>query len=215
MAGVLSLKSKVQRPKSPVHGSWCRVESLKCQGEGLGLGREPGRLAFGENGKRRFPMKVSRFPVWAARALAILAACGLSGCAGYHLGPLNQTLQPRLTDAVTWQMRKELQRDGTYQLATHGDGDIVVTGVLTRYQRTEVTFSSSDILTVQDYQLTLTAHVTARERSSGRVLLDQPVSGHTLMRVGNDLTSAERQVMPLLAQDLAQNVTALLADGKW
>jgi hypothetical protein len=176
-------------------------------------------------------MKVLRFSVWAAWPLAVLAAGGVSGCAGYQLGPsnglaaretsvqvnpfVNQTLQPRLTDVVTWQMRKELQRDGTYQLATHGDGDIVVSGVLTRYQRTEVTFSSSDILTVQDYQLTLTAHVTARERSSGRVLLDQPVSGHTLMRVGNDLTSAERQVMPLLAQDLAQNVTALLADGKW
>ena len=176
-------------------------------------------------------MKVLQVPVWAAWPLAVLAACVLSSCAGYQLGPsnglaaretsvqvnpfVNQTLQPRLTDVVTWQMRKELQHDGTYQLATHGDGDIVVTGVLTRYERAAVTFSSSDILTVQDYQLSLTAHVTARDRSSGRILLDQPVTGHTLMRVGNDMTSAERQVMPLLAQDLAQNVTALLADGKW
>ena len=176
-------------------------------------------------------MKAGRFTVWVAWALAVLAAGGLTGCAGYQLGPsnglaareksvqvnpfVNQTLQPRLTDVVTWQMRKELQRDGTYQLATHGDGDIIVTGAITRYQRMEVTFSSSDILTVQDYRLSLTAHVTARDRSSGRILLDQPVTGYTLMRVGNDLTSAERQAMPLLAQDLAQNVTALLADGKW
>ena len=176
-------------------------------------------------------MKVLRIPIWAAWWPAVLAAAALSGCAGYQLGPsnglaaretsvqvspfVNQTLQPRLTDVVTWQVRKELQRDGTYQLATHGEGDIVVTGVLTRYERAGVTFASSDILTVQDYQLTLTAHVTARERSSGRILLDQPVTGHTLMRVGNDMTSAERQVMPLLAQDLAQNVSALLADGKW
>ena len=168
---------------------------------------------------------------WIAGVLLVLAPFGLGGCAGYQLGPsngltareksvqvnpfVNQTLQPRLTDVVTWQMRKELQRDGTYQLATHGDGDIVVTGEITRYQRMEVTFSSSDILTVQDYRLSLTAHVTARDRSSGRILLDQPVTGYTLMRVGNDLTSAERQAMPLLAQDLAQNVTALLADGKW
>jgi hypothetical protein len=37
----------------------------------------------------------------------------------------------------------------------------------------------------------------------------------TLIRVGSDLTSAERQALPLLAADLARNITALLADGTW
>jgi hypothetical protein len=78
-----------------------------------------------------------------------------------------------------------------------------------------VTLSSSDILTVKDYRLTLTAQVTARERATGKVLIDQSVSGYTLIRVGSDLTSAERQAMPLLAQDLARRVAALLAEGKW
>ncbi len=163
--------------------------------------------------------------------LGLAALVGICGCAGYRLGPAsgvtareksvqvnpfaNQTMQPRLTDVVTSQMRKEVQRDGTFQLATHGDGDIIVTGSLTKYDRLEVTFNPNDILTVRDYRLSLTAHVTARERSSGKVLLDQPVMGYTLIRVGTDLVSAERQAMPLLAQDLAQNVTALLAEGKW
>ena len=78
-----------------------------------------------------------------------LVALGGSGCAGYRLGPVNglaagaksvqiipftnQTLQPRLGDAVTAQLRKQLQRDGTYQLASHNDGDIVVSGSVTRY----------------------------------------------------------------------------------
>jgi hypothetical protein len=155
-----------------------------------------------------------------------------SGCAGYQLGPVNgmtageksiqinpfsnQTLQPRLTDPVTAQVRKELQRDGTYKLASHGDGDIIVTGTLTRYDRAEVTLSSSDILTVRDYRLSLTAQVSARERATGKVILnEQPVTGYTLIRVGSDLTSAERQAAPLLAQDLAKNLTALLVEGKW
>ena len=81
--------------------------------------------------------------------------------------------------------------------------------------RTEVTLSSSDVLTVQDFRLTVTAQVTARERATGKVLIDQSVNGYTLIRVGSDLTSAERQAMPLLAQDLARRVTALLAEGKW
>jgi hypothetical protein len=155
----------------------------------------------------------------------------VAGCAGYQLGPVNgvsaggksiqvtpfvnNTLQPRLTDAVTAQMRKELQRDGTYQLNTRGDADIVLSGTLTNYERFEVTLASNDILTVQDFRLVLTAQVVARERSTGKEILDRPVSGYTLIRVGSDLPSAERQAMPLLAQDLARNVTALLAEGKW
>ena len=63
--------------------------------------------------------------------------------------------------------------------------------------------------------MSLTARVTAREKSTGKVLLDQPVTGYTLIRVGADLPSAERQAMPLLAHDLAKNVTALLSEGKW
>ena len=127
----------------------------------------------------------------------------------------NQTLEPRLTDAVTSQMRKQLQNDGTFQLATRDPGDIVLSGVIIRYQRHEITFSSTDTLTVHDYQLSLTAKVTARDRSTGKLVLDQPVTGTTLVRVGSDLTSSERQALPLLAADLAKNVTALLADGSW
>jgi hypothetical protein len=165
-------------------------------------------------------------------ALAI-AALGLylSGCAGYQLGPTNGvaaraksvrvnpfanlTLQPRLTDVVTSQVRSELQRDGTYQLSTGGEADIILSGNLTRYQRQAITLVPNDVLTVQDYRVVLTAKVSARERSTGTVLFDQEVTGYTLIRVGADLPSAERQGMPLLANDLAKNVIALLVDGKW
>ncbi len=160
-----------------------------------------------------------------------LVALGGSGCAGYKLGPVNgltageksvqinpfanQTLEARLGDAVTQQLRKELQRDGTYKLASHDDGDIIVSGSITRYHRQEVTFSSGDVLTVRDYRLELTAQVTARDRSTGKLVINQPVTGATYIRVTSDLTSTERQALPLLAADLAQKVTALLAEGSW
>jgi len=160
-----------------------------------------------------------------------LLVLGGSGCAGYKLGPVNgvaareksvqvipfenKTLEPNLSDAVTSQLRLQLQRDGTYQLASHNDGDIVVSGSVTLYQRVEVSFSSSDILTVRDYRLELRAQVTARDRGNGKLILDQPVTGSTLIRVTTDLTSAERQALPLLAADLAKNVTALLTEGGW
>jgi hypothetical protein len=156
----------------------------------------------------------------------------VAGCAGYRLGPvngiaagsksvqispfLNRTMEPRLTDALAIEMRRELQRDGTFKLATHNDGDIVVSGVLTNFNRREVSFSPTDVLTVRDYRLSLSALVTASDRATGKTLfLNQPVTGYTLIRVGSDLTSSERQALPLLTADLAKHVTELLAEGKW
>jgi hypothetical protein len=155
----------------------------------------------------------------------------LAGCAGYHLGPVNnavpggksieilpfnnQTLQPRLGDAVTQALRERLQTDGTYHLDTHGAADVIVTGVITRYQRIGETYLNSDVNTAQSYRVNITAHVVARERAGGKVLLDKDVTGYTLVTVGTDLASAERQATPLLAEDLAQNIAELITEGAW
>ena len=165
------------------------------------------------------------------RFLLIAGAAIVSGCAGYQLGPtggqtareksvqiipfINRTPEPRLGDAITAALRKEVQRDGTFTLATRAAGDIIVSGVLTRYQRRAVSFVNTDIATARDYDLTLTAQIMARERSTGKVLFDKPVNSFTLVRVGSDLATTERQALPLLATDLARRVTAMLADGSW
>jgi hypothetical protein len=140
----------------------------------------------------------------------------MAGAKSIQVSPFaNQTLEPRLGDAVTAALRKSFQRDGTYRLATAGDTDLIVTGEITRYHRVELSYQATDIVTVRDYRVTLTAHVTARERSTGAVVLDRVVTGNTPVRAGSDLAGAERQALPLLAEDLAKKVTALLVDGPW
>ena len=155
----------------------------------------------------------------------------LSGCAGYRLGPtngvhagsrsvqinpfFNQTDEPRLVEAVTSALRKTLQQDGTYRLNTSNEGDIIVTGVIVKYDRSHLSFQPTDILTPRDYRVSLTAQIVARERLTGKVLFDRPVSGQTTVRLSADQTNAERQAVPLLAQDLAKNATSLLVDGAW
>jgi hypothetical protein len=162
--------------------------------------------------------------------LPILAAVAFSGCA-YQLGPtnnqtagarsvqvtpfLNRTIEPRLSEYVTLEVRKQIQKDGTFRLNSSDDGDIIVSGFVTTFTRSGLSFQPTDVITPRDYWLSMVAHVTARERSTGKILLEQDVSGRTTMRVGNDLSSAERQATPLLAEDLARNITALLAEGKW
>lgn len=161
-------------------------------------------------------------------ALALLSA----GCAGYHLGPVNpnvragetaiqivpfndQTLEPRLGDAVTQALRERVQTDGTFRLATRGPGDIVVSGVITAYSRQAVSFLSSDVTTAENYRITVTAHVTVRDRVTGKVLLDKEINGYTLTQRGTDLAESERQSRPLLAENLARNIMEQLTEGSW
>jgi hypothetical protein len=162
--------------------------------------------------------------------LSILAACALSGCA-YSLGPtngqiagarsvqvnplINNALEPRLTEAVTTSLRKNIQRDGTFRLDTKNEGDIVVSGAILRFDRTEVSFQPGDIITPRDYRVSIVAQVLARERITGKVLLNREVTGYTTVRVGADLPSAERQAVPLIADDLGRRVVSLLSEGPW
>lgn len=164
------------------------------------------------------------------RVLALSLALLAAGCA-YRLGPSsgepagsksiqvgifeNETIEPRLSDAVIFQLRKQLQQDGTYRLETQEPGDIIVTGKLVQYERAGLSFQPRDVITPRDYRITLFAQVTARDRQSGKVLLNRRVSGHTNVRIGADLPSAERQALPVLAEELARNITSLLVDGEW
>ena len=127
----------------------------------------------------------------------------------------NQTLEPRLGDAVTQALRERLQGDATFHLARGGTADIVVTGIIKGYSRQGLSYLNSDVLTANNYNVSIVAHVKACESGTGKVLLDKDVTGSTLVHVGSDLASAERQAMPLLAEDLAQKVTQLLAEGTW
>ncbi|MGC3959794.1 MAG: LPS assembly lipoprotein LptE [Verrucomicrobiota bacterium] len=130
---------------------------------------------------------------------------------------LSQTApwSPRLGDAATSALRKEIQREGTFRLANDEYTDLIVTGEIRQYTRGEVTFLPTDVVTARDYQVSMRAHVVARERITGKVVLERDLSGTALMRVGSDLPSAERQTLPLLATDLARQITAALADGTW
>jgi len=168
------------------------------------------------------------------RALQIAGAAALmvfTGCAGYMLGPTggavaggrsisvqffaNKTTEPRLVEAVNAAIRKRIQQDGTLRLETSGAGDIVLSGEITQFERSAISFVPRDIVTVQDYTLRLRAHVRAAERSTGKAVLDRDILGRTSIRVGQDLVSSERQVVPLAATDLADRIVSALVDGAW
>jgi hypothetical protein len=161
----------------------------------------------------------------------ILLFTGFAGCAGYRLGPTNgapagsrslqvnmfrnETWEPRLSEPVATSLRRWVQRDGTYRLATQNDADVILSGELVEFNRSGVSFQPRDVRTLRDYELTLTAHVVATERGTGRELLNTKVTGRATIRVTADEASAERQAAPLLAEDLSRRIISLLVDGSW
>jgi hypothetical protein len=162
-----------------------------------------------------------------AALLALLL--GTSGCAGYRLGPVNggvagarsvqvkafsnETLEPRLIAAINHSLRSHLQQDGTFRVER--EGDLVVTGVLKTFTRNGVNYKSSDVLAVQDYSLELTMRVIVTDRASGEVVMDREIVGNSVVRVGTDFASGQRQAVPLIADQLALRATSIIADGDW
>lgn len=163
--------------------------------------------------------------------LPCLIALTLCGCAGYRLGPVNgetagektievlpfnnQTLQPRLGDDLSQALRQRLQVDGTYRLVTGKPGDLVVTGTILKYHREGLGYLNGDSSTPQNFRVSITVHVVVRDHATGKALLDRDVKGHTLVNVGPDFASSERQASPVLADEMAQNITSLLTEGTW
>lgn len=164
-----------------------------------------------------------------------LVAVGLTfliaGCAGYHLGPTggavageksiqvkffaNKTLEPRLSDAIAFALRKKLQQDGTFRLSTHGEPDVVVSGTILRFERVGLSYQPQDVITPRDYIARVVAKVSAVEKGSGKTVYDGEIGGQTMIRLGADLSSAERQALPLIAADFARNAASLLTEAKW
>ncbi|MCS7090900.1 MAG: LPS assembly lipoprotein LptE [Verrucomicrobiota bacterium] len=163
-------------------------------------------------------------------ALAILMMLS-QGCAGYRVGlvdterttgqtvfvqpVVNQTLEPRLGEALTSALRRQIQSDGTFRLAGRETADLILSVTAFTYGRQAVSFDPDDVVRPRDLQVRVQARARVVERSTGRVVLDQLFQGRQLMRIGPDMASAERQALPQVAEDLARQMVLALVEGSW
>jgi hypothetical protein len=163
--------------------------------------------------------------------MLFMVAALLAGCAGYKLGPsnglpagsrsvevrtfVNKTKEPRISEYLAASLRKHFQQDGSYRLETSGRGDILIMGEITGFDRGGLAYQPNDVLTPQEYTLMLTAHVVAVNVNTGKTNFSQNVLGRAYIRVGTDQSSAEREAIPLLTDDLARNAVSFVVDGDW
>ena len=157
--------------------------------------------------------------------LAVFVGLSL-GCAGYHVGTAgarsvqvkffeNETFEPRLATAVNRAMKREFQKDGTYSLETQSEGDLVVTGKLINFRRGGVSYKPGDVLTVQDYTMTLSAEITVKKRGIRDPIFRETITGTSTVRVGNDLTAGQRQAVPIIAAKLAEQAVLQIVYRDW
>jgi hypothetical protein len=174
---------------------------------------------------------------------AVVVCSSLSGCFGYHIGPVkpyylqdvhtiavptfkNETLIPRIEVLVTGTVVKQFQQDGTFQIGNQENADAVLKGEITRISRTPARSVRGNVLATAEFNLNM--HVKYKLVGRDGKMLGPPreASGTTSFFVGTgedltklsrtilaDVTTDERQALPLAAEELATRLVSELSEG--
>jgi hypothetical protein len=170
-----------------------------------------------------------------------LAGLALSGCLGYRIGPAkphylqdihtiavpvfeNKTLIPRIEVLVTDAVIKQFQQDGTYKIANADKADATLKCEISRVNRSPARSVVGNVLATSEFNLTLhvkykllgpdgkslgpigdVAGTTSFFVSTSSVVSNKQVLG--------DVTTDERQALPLAAEELAKRLVTQLSEG--
>jgi hypothetical protein len=161
--------------------------------------------------------------------VAALVCLGLSGCLGYHIGPAkphylrdihtiaiptfeNKTLIPRVEVLVTSTVIKQFQQDGTFRIGNGDSADATLKGVIAQISRSPARSVVGNVLATTEFNLAVKVNYrlvgpNGKELSSGDVV------GTTSFFVGTDVTTDERQALPLATEELANRLVTQLSEG--
>ncbi len=161
---------------------------------------------------------------------AVFACFVLGGCLGYHVGPVkpyylrdvhtiavptfeNKTLLPRIEVLVTDTVIKQLQQDGTFQIAGDGDADATLKAEITRIDRLPARSVRGNVLKTTEFNLSLRLRYTLVARDGTNFAPPAEIVGTTSFFVSSDVTTDERQALPLATEDLATRLVTQLSEG--
>lgn len=161
---------------------------------------------------------------------ATLFCCALTGCLGYHVGPVkpyylrdvhtiavptftNHTLVPRIEVLITDTVIKQLQQDGTFQITNGDKADATLTGEVYRVTRAPARSLSQNVLATTEFSLALVVRYSITGRDGKQLIPPTDAYGTTSFFVSSDVTSDERQALPLAGEDLATRMVADISEG--
>jgi hypothetical protein len=161
---------------------------------------------------------------------AALLALLLGGCAGYHIGPIqpyylrtvhsiaiptfkNDTLLPRISVLITDSVIKQFQQDGTYRIARKDDADAVLVAEIDRVDRGPLRSVRGNVLATVEFNLVIKVHYSLLDRNGKALTSPQIAYGTTSFFVGDDITTDERQAIPIAAEEMAVHLVSQLSEG--
>lgn len=159
-----------------------------------------------------------------------LLASLLSGCAGYHLGPAtpaylrqihsiavptfrNTTLIPRVEALVTGTIIKQFQQDGTFRIVNEENADATLKGEIVAVGRSPARSVRGNVLATTEFNLALRVRYSLTGRDGKTLAGPADAIGSTSFFVGADVTTDERQALPLAAEELAVRLVSQLSEG--
>jgi hypothetical protein len=160
---------------------------------------------------------------------AVLACLGLTGCLGYHIGPVkpqylrdvhsiavptfeNKTLLPRIEVLVTGTVIKQFQQDGTFRIANSG-ADATLKGEIIRINRSPARSVVGNVLATTEFNLAVRVKYKLVGPDGKQIGPPGEVTGTTSFFVGTDVTTDERQALPLATEELAKRLVTQLSEG--
>jgi hypothetical protein len=173
-------------------------------------------------------------------SLATVFCLALSGCLGYHVGPVkpyylrdvhtiavptfkNRTLVPRVEVLITDTVIKQFQQDGTFQIASGGNADATLNGEIAAVRRLPARSVRGNVLATTEFALTLSVRYSLTGRNGEQLAPPNEAIGTTSFFVNNnsnnnnittgDVTTDERQALPLATEDLATRLVSQVSEG--
>ena len=154
----------------------------------------------------------------------------MGGCLGYHVGPVkpyylrdvhsiavptfkNHTLVPRIEVLVTDTIIKQLQQDGTFQITNGDKADATLTGEIERITRAPARSVRGNVLATTEFSLALVVKYSMTGRDGKQLVSPTDAIGTTTFFVSSDVTSDERQALPLATEDLASRLVTQVSEG--
>jgi Lipopolysaccharide-assembly len=173
--------------------------------------------------------------------LATLFCFAVGGCLGYHIGPVkpyylrdvrtlavptfkNRTLVPRIEVLVTDTVIKQIQQDGTYQITNGDKADATLTGEISKITRAPARSVRGNVLLTTEFSLWLVVKYSLTGRDGKQLVAPNDAIGTTTFFVSSstaasnpqstgDVTSDERQALPLATEDLASRLVTQISEG--
>lgn len=171
--------------------------------------------------------------------LAAPACFCLTACFGYHIGPVkpyylqdvhtiavptfeNNTLIPRIEVLVTDTVIKQFQQDGTFQIKSNENADVILKGEISHITRSPARSVTENVLATSEFNLAMRLRYKLVGHDGKPIGPPGEVSGSTSFFVSNtstisttsgDVTTDERQALPLAAEELANHLVSQLSEG--